>query len=364
MVKKEELVFPLSVYILWRTLITSYVAFVEPVIDKTKHSDTLYKRFFSLLIYGWDGEHYTNIVQSGYKYPDQAFFPLWPLIIKLVTLTGIPQYVATVLLTTLFSITAVCLLYLLTTKLFGTAQAKKTLLLFCAFPSSFFLFANYTESLFLTLILATFICLENKSYYRAALFGALGTATRFTGIALTASFLCIKNLSLKTKLALIGISICGLFSYMLYLKITVNDPLLFKNAQEWWCNEHKINPKYVEFVCELKFPLITLLNFNSVITKRYMLPDYIIAIIFVGLLIPTYKHLKLEYFVFAATNLLIPLTYGRIVSMTRFALVIFPVFLILPLVLKNKAGYTLTLIYCGTVQVLFVTLFTNNVFVG
>jgi hypothetical protein len=36
--------------------------------------------------YAWDGMHYIRISQTGYHFPLQAFFPLYPLLLKFIDL--------------------------------------------------------------------------------------------------------------------------------------------------------------------------------------------------------------------------------------------------------------------------------------
>ncbi len=100
----------------------------------------------------WDAANYTRIAQFGYEsIKDTAFFPLFPMLIKSIAfLCGNQGYIAigmilsnAALLGTLF------VLYQIAADALGDEVGRRTMLYLCIFPTAFFFFAAYNESLFL-----------------------------------------------------------------------------------------------------------------------------------------------------------------------------------------------------------------------
>lgn len=140
----------------------------------------------------WDAANYVRIAQFGYQTPfDVAFFPLFPLLIKVIAyVLGHRGYffIGTVisngaLLGTLF------VLYQLAVEVGGEEVAQRTLLYLCIFPTAFFFFAPYNESLFLFLTASTFLALRRQRWWLAGLFGLLAALTRSPGILLVIPYI-------------------------------------------------------------------------------------------------------------------------------------------------------------------------------
>ncbi len=187
----------------------------------------------NFLLWSWanfDGEHYLNIAQNGYQtirgQSEYAFFPLYPLLINLVSRSGIDLYLSAHLVT---FISAIGFVFILLKWAVKYIQNPLTLLwLILLSPGAVFLSAIYSEPLFLFLAVATFYFSDRKQWGLATLATALATATRVNGIFLVL-FLLIKSRSLR---ALLGLS--GIFAYMYYLWQKALDPLAFFHAQSGW----------------------------------------------------------------------------------------------------------------------------------
>lgn len=133
----------------------------------------------------WDAVWYARIAQNGY-WTEQptAFFPLYPALTHVASfLFGGSHYVAAALLvTSLAAYPAFVGLGALTAnESWGARAPWRTIQITIAYPFAFFLFAPYTESLFL--VFATFCLLfaRRGNWGRAALLAMLATATRPTG---------------------------------------------------------------------------------------------------------------------------------------------------------------------------------------
>lgn len=140
----------------------------------------------------WDAVHYTNIAQFGYQsIYDTAFFPLFPLLIKAIALLiGNQGYlVIGQVLSNAALLGALFVLYQIAADALGERVGHRTLLYLCIFPTAFFFFAAYNESLFLLLTASTFLALRRQCWWLAGLLGLFSALTRSAGLLLIIPFL-------------------------------------------------------------------------------------------------------------------------------------------------------------------------------
>jgi len=140
----------------------------------------------------WDSGWYAAIVSDGYRYIDDAsvegttaFYPLYPLLSYAVkSLFGINHFVALLLVANVASVVAMLLMTKFVKDELGDEIALLSLAFFSFFPSSLFLSAGYTESLFLVFVLLSFILMAREKFALAAAMAGLSLGTRSTGIVM------------------------------------------------------------------------------------------------------------------------------------------------------------------------------------
>ena len=142
----------------------------------------------------WDASHYMNIARQGYSgapLGDLNFPPLYPtLVLWLKPLFFHREILTGLIVATLASLVAFILLYKLVEESFADrALARQTILVLSIYPTSFFLFAPYTDSLFLALSIGFFLLLRRQQWIPAGTLIALATLTRLQGIVLVIPFL-------------------------------------------------------------------------------------------------------------------------------------------------------------------------------
>jgi hypothetical protein len=110
-------------------------------------------------------------------------------------------------------------------------------------PCACFLYANFTESLFVLLLALFLYCVQARWWWRAALVAAFASATRSQGVlfgpVLALTYL-VKGTphSLPKRVGLAAvmgvISALGLMGFMAFLQTQFGDPLAFMHAQRYW----------------------------------------------------------------------------------------------------------------------------------
>lgn len=135
----------------------------------------------------WDAIWYTNIAHLGY-WKDQAtaFFPLYPLLIKGATLIlGEHWLIVAMLVSNLGTLAAFIGLALWAAQEdFAPASGVAIVRMVAAYPLSLFLFAAYSDGIFLALVAFTFFFLRRADWRWAIVCGVLAGLARPTGVAL------------------------------------------------------------------------------------------------------------------------------------------------------------------------------------
>ena len=151
-------------------------------------------------LFSWanfDGEHYLSLSLYGYKSLEQAFFPIYPLLISFfanpfsqTVLSAILSHTIVGLLISNVSF-LLALFYLF--KLIKIDYSKKiaifTIFFIVYFPTSFFFGSLYNESLFLLMVVLTFLNARKGKWLQASIFGIIASATRTLGVLLLPALL-------------------------------------------------------------------------------------------------------------------------------------------------------------------------------
>jgi Gpi18-like mannosyltransferase len=120
---------------------------------------------------------------------------------------------------------------------FGTEVARLATILLIVSPFSLFFSASYTESLFLLLVVLTFVLAGNDRWVLAAVVVALATATRLTGVALIPALLLMAwkaKLPWRDLFRIAVISPLGILAFMVHTWRALDDPFAFLTVQSEW----------------------------------------------------------------------------------------------------------------------------------
>jgi hypothetical protein len=143
----------------------------------------------------WDGGWFLRVAMDGYPHGytfddnhvlqanELAFFPLYPMLIRGVTLLGVTPGTAAVGVAWLASIGAAVALHLLGTTLYGKRAGWALVAICCSAPVSVVLSMAYSESLFIAMVAGMLAAAHRRAWLPAGLLGLGAALTRPTGAA-------------------------------------------------------------------------------------------------------------------------------------------------------------------------------------
>jgi hypothetical protein len=135
----------------------------------------------------WDACWYSKIAWFGYEPAEMSanFWPLFPALTGVTaTVVGGSVAFAGLLVSAIAYIAAMTGLHRLVARDFETVIARRTVLFISIFPSAFFLFAPFTEALFLALAVWSIAMARERRWLLAGLLGLLAGLTRIQGVFL------------------------------------------------------------------------------------------------------------------------------------------------------------------------------------
>jgi Mannosyltransferase (PIG-V) len=299
----------------------------------------------------WDAANFTRIAQFGYQtIYDTAFFPLFPSLIKgIAFLFGNNGYVAIgMVLSNLALLGALFVLYQIAIDILGEQVGRRTILYLCIFPTAFFFFAAYNESLFLLLTASSFLAIRRQKWWLAGILGMFAALTRSAGLLLVIPFLyevwitrdsitsSDENVShhilrmvqraLPLFLIPIGTSLFCFYCWKLF-----QNPLAFATVQSHW-DRHLAWP-WIGISTAIRELLLTQ-PFGSFF-EVHLLIDLAATIGFIVLAILGWRKVRMSYNIWIVLLLFYMLISPAIaqpdvlVSNQRFALEMFPAFITL-----------------------------------
>jgi hypothetical protein len=276
----------------------------------------------------WDAVHYIDIATRGYLGTDMAFFPLYPLLIRLVGAFAGNHLIAGLLISNASFFFGLLFLYRLLEREYDRSVARRAIFYVSIFPSAVFFSAVYTESLFFMLTVASFYYMRSGRWWIAGGIGFLAALTRVEGVLLIVPF-AIEWFAAYRAHATAFLNILagaliplGLAVYMAYLWVLRADPLYFSHVQSHW-NRHLAFPwvSIVNAVEKIAHASTALLVANQSLELAFTL--LMLAVLLFG-----WRSLRPSYVAYMALSILVPMSTSSLMSMPRFALVLFPMFAI------------------------------------
>jgi hypothetical protein len=197
----------------------------------------------------WDARHFAQVAEFGYTDPRTdphatAFFPLFPLLVRALSVSGIDQIAAGMVVSFGASIVACAYLYRLADEEIGPGAGRRAVLYLLLFPTAVFLTAAYSEALFLAGAIPAFYYARRDRWPLVALPAAVAVATRFAGVFVILGLgveLLTRRRPRRARrhgLLALGAALAPLVAYGVYLAAIKGNPFYFIiDQREGWHRE-------------------------------------------------------------------------------------------------------------------------------
>jgi hypothetical protein len=226
------------------------------------------------------------------------------------------------------------LLYRIISSMTDDQTAQRALTYLLIFPTSFFLTTAYTESLFLLFTLVSLFSASHQCWGWAVFFGALSALTRLQGVLLMLPLAYVlwyesRGVGMK-KIILRGIP-------LLIMPLATVSFLAISNLSLVDTYQGRLHAKFV-LPWDNIFATISLLagDRGGIIDAL----NLIVTLGLIAMIFTVWKKLPLEYTLYSILMLAAPMfrmtTTQPLVSMTRYALVVFPAFIVLGIWGRNQ----------------------------
>jgi hypothetical protein len=298
----------------------------------------------------YDTSWYIRNAMLGYS-PNTsiAFPPLYSILIRAAApFTAGNWVLASLLVANAFCVAAFILLFKLIQRLFGDeALATRTLISLVAFPTGFYLFAGYTEPLFLTFMLGALLCAYDRRWALAGLLAFLAALTRLQGAVLCLPLAWIayvqqrelglwrSPVALARRLIPVAAAPLGTFTFLAYLFI--ND---LGNPENAFAVGWKLSSR---------MPWVSVMTFfqrlQQGIVPEHEYNNAVILLIMLLLSVVVTFRFKREYAVYVWSSLfVIMLRYhfgeglegAQFESVFRYVLLLFPCFVVIAMLLRRR----------------------------
>jgi hypothetical protein len=313
----------------------------------------------------WDSDFFLRIAQNGYDGASASFHPLYPALIAVLGRAFFGHYIlAGLVISMVCCLGSFLLLHRLAEERLGLEGAGRSVLYLAVFPMALFLQAVYSESLFLLLTLAAFALAERNRFAAAGLVTGLAILTRASGLALlpALALLAWRHRDRGHALAGVALAIPVAAIYPLVLWQQLGDPWAFSDAQDRW-------HRYLSWAGPLGGIWSGLVagwrgveqfvvghgTHLSGANPMHAAAENVQALLFLALFLPltvvAWRTFGAPYGLFAAVSLAIPLAYPSsrwpLLSLPRFGLVVFPLFLALAAVTAGRPRLHNAVVACS-----------------
>lgn len=295
----------------------------------------------------WDSTWYLEIAAEGYADTTHAaFFPLYPFLSRAVGLPFGSPLVGGIVVSFAAGIAALALLHRLALLELGEPAARACVILLACFPAAFFLSAVYSEALFLALSVGAVYAARTGAWWWAGALGALASATRSAGVVLVVALALLWWAQSRRPRDLLAVALvpAGLVAYCAGLALAGLDGLAPFDAQEQWFREFAGPFAGVwegtvaawdgarQLLSGSRMPVyFEQAGGDPYVAAAHNLELFATLMAIVPMTIGALRRLPLAYGAYAVAALALPLSWPvepqPLMSLPRFALVLFPLFM-------------------------------------
>lgn len=280
----------------------------------------------------FDVNWYLSVAEYGYgSTPGNDHFPpLFPLLIKVLQPIFGSSFLSGIFIAHLATFFSLKLLYDTFAPWGESKYGRRAILFFVIYPTFFFFFSVYSEPVFLLVSLLSFRAMKARAWAWAGFWTFCAILTRLQGVALLAPMMLLlwrDFASLRKPAAWIGLGVAGFGGlFYLYLRsLQVTEGAVPFVEPEWHA---RLVPPWQTYGYALQ----------TILSGRFTFIDALnlaVASLFLFLLVWGWRKIPVEYNLYTALSLFIILIRivetQPLISMSRYALTLFPAFYALSL---------------------------------
>jgi hypothetical protein len=278
----------------------------------------------------WDGRWYRMVARGGYllvpgRQSDPAFFPLYPIMLRIEHAAGVGWGVAGPLLSNLAFLLGLVLFHRLSREMFSEPLARRATTYLAIFPLSYVFSMSYPESVVLVFLLAAPLAALRGRWWLAAFCAAAAALARPEGLFLALPLADIawrqrRSLSPSRRgaaLAAVLAPVAAIASFSLYLATVLHDPLAWSQAERAWGRQFRLSGAYQAFT---RLPA-------TIGHDPWLVRDVILCFLYLALLSAAWRAgTPLAWLVAAVAIVVVPIFTGAFDSIGRFGLLAPPLF--------------------------------------
>ncbi|MEO7674031.1 MAG: mannosyltransferase family protein [Pyrinomonadaceae bacterium] len=315
----------------------------------------------------WDAAHYVQIAKLGYTAIGEdrfliVFFPFYPALVYLFSIVFRDPLVSAFIVTGLASV-ALGLVFRELVRLDHPEKTAQMAVLFLfIFPTSYFLHIPYTESLFLALTIGSFLAARKKRWLIAGILGALAGATRINGLILIPALAFElwdeyrTTRKIDKKWLFLMLVPVGFATYLTLNYIVAGDPTMFMIYQR----EHWF--RYFQFPWQGMIDCYERM-FSPQAADAHMIgyQEFLFVVIGFAATVAGWRWLRGSYRIWMAANWLLFVSTSFVLSVPRYTLMLFPIFILMALIArKNWSVQVFFILWSILFLSLFITQFVRD----
>ena len=294
----------------------------------------------------WDASHYLSLAENGYTATGDGrfsivFYPLYPWLVRAAAFFCRSYFGGALLVSGVASVVAGLLLRRLAELDQPAKVARLAVWFLFIFPTAYFLHIGYTESLFLALVLGSLLAARMQFWALAGMLGALACFTRVNGLLLGPTLLVEAWLQYRVTRRVnwrwlwIGATGLGFAGYLFLNYRVTGDAFAFSPIMEehWY---KKMMPPWIG----IRDVWLRIPGFN--LTEG--LHEFIFIVFSFLCTVWCWIKLRPTYAIWMTLNWLFINSTTYVVSVPRYCLTLFPIFILFALLAAKRplAGRILT----------------------
>lgn len=311
----------------------------------------------------WDAVHYLDIAQLGYTNAGEyrfkiVFFPLYPALTAMFNFILDDYLISAFVVSGIASVALGLVFRELVRMDYSEKIAQFSVLFLFIFPTAFVLHIPYTESLFLALAVGCFLAARKRRWFLVGILGALACLTRINGLILFPALLfevweeyCETKVFNRKWLWLIFMP-SGFIAYLGLNYYVTGDATMFMTYQREHWNRYF---RFPWFGIWESWKGIFYRNPSSAIMSG--VEELLFVAIGLFAIIAGWRKMRNSYRVWMVFNWLLFVSTSFVLSVPRYTLVLFPLFILMALTAaRNWWANVLFVVW----SILYLSLFTTQ----